>query len=195
MLSRAVIRENYRNKRLELTANELQIAASKLKQQLLQNYDVINAQLIAAYLAYNNEIDPLPWLQKIYHTKSCYLPIINPSLKQMMFAKFTSDSPLKMNQYGILEPAADNQVLIAPQDLDIVLLPLVAFDMQGNRIGMGAGYYDKTFAFLNQKNVLRKPKLIGLAYEFQKVNKIQAEPWDVPLDGVITEQNVYTFCK
>lgn len=193
MHSRAKIREIYRAKRLTLSDRDLYLAAQQLKQQLLQQHDISTMQHIAAYLAYNNEINPLPWLQEVYQTKNCYLPVINPSLKQMMFARFKSDTPLKNNQYEILEPAAENQILYAPEQLEIVLLPLVAFDMQGNRIGTGAGYYDRTFAYLNKENTQRKPKLFGLAYEFQKIDNIVPENWDVALDGVITDQRVYLF--
>lgn len=193
MQSRAKIRELYRAKRLALSGHDLYQAALQLKQQLLQKHEISTVQHIAAYIAYNNEINPLSWMQEVYQTKNCYLPIINPSLKQMMFARFKSDTPFTKNQYGILEPAAENQILYAPEQLEIVLLPLVAFDRQGNRIGTGAGYYDRTFAYLNKENAQRKPKLYGLAYEFQKVDNIEPENWDVALDGVITDQNVYLF--
>lgn len=193
MLSRVNIRQTFRAQRLALTVNEIQIASSQLKQQLLRNLNLSDAKHIAAYLAYHNEIDPLPWLQEIYHKINCYLPVINPSLKTMLFARFKSDTLLKNNQYGILEPAADDQILLTPHELDIVLLPLIAFDLHGNRLGSGAGYYDKTFAFLNEKNIIKKPKLIGLAYEFQKIDEIPSESWDVPLDVVITEKNFYRF--
>jgi 5-formyltetrahydrofolate cyclo-ligase len=79
--------------------------------------------------------------------------------------------------------------------LDVILMPLVAFDGQGNRLGMGAGYYDRTLAFLRHRRHWRKPRIIGLAYEFQRMPALPAEPWDVPLDGIITEAGFYKISR
>jgi 5-formyltetrahydrofolate cyclo-ligase len=76
-----------------------------------------------------------------------------------------------------------------------MLLPLVAFDKNGNRIGMGGGFYDHTLAYLNIRKVWRKPKLIGLAHELQKVKQLQSNPWDIPLDGVVTEKEFRYYKK
>jgi len=74
--------------------------------------------------------------------------------------------------------------------LDIALVPLVAFDDYGRRLGMGGGYYDRTFAYLRHREHWRRPKLIGVAFEFQRVAELPAQPWDVPLDGIITEKGL-----
>ena len=75
-------------------------------------------------------------------------------------------------------------------DLDLVLVPLVAFDDRGNRLGMGGGYYDQTFAFLSQRQHYRRPTLLGVAYEFQRLVALPVQAWDIPLDGVATEKRV-----
>lgn len=193
MQNRVLIREMMRAKRTALSEQECLVAASNLIQNILINPDIEKAQHIAAYLAYNNEIDPLSWIKKCYQTKNFYLPVINSQSKQMQFALYKANSVLKPNQYGILEPADENQLNYPAHELDVVLVPLVAFDLKGNRLGTGAGYYDRTFAFLNKPNKLTKPKLIGLAYEFQKSDSIDHAPWDVLLDGVITDYNIYQF--
>jgi 5-formyltetrahydrofolate cyclo-ligase len=77
------------------------------------------------------------------------------------------------------------------RELDLILLPLVAFDESGQRLGMGGGFFDRSLAFLAWRQHWRKPHLIGLAYDFQKVAALPREPWDVPLDAVVTDQNVY----
>ena len=77
------------------------------------------------------------------------------------------------------------------RQLDVVIAPLVAFDESLNRLGMGGGYYDRTFAFRKRARVLRRPVLIGVAYSFQRVDRLQPENWDVPLDVVITEKESY----
>ena len=93
------------------------------------------------------------------------------------------------NFFGLLEPEPTAPV-IAPQDLSCVFMPLVAFDDKGNRLGMGKGYYDRTFAFVNDKSA-KGPELIGLAHECQRVENLEAADWDVPLGGIITGQQFY----
>ena len=75
--------------------------------------------------------------------------------------------------------------------MDLLFLPLVAFDTHGNRMGMGGGFYDRSLAFLQQKNGLKKPVLAGLAHEIQKVEQLLTQNWDIPLDFVITEKQLY----
>lgn len=78
------------------------------------------------------------------------------------------------------------------EDLDIVITPLAAFDLQGHRLGTGGGYYDRTFAFL-QKNTVKKPKIIGLAYAEQQAELLPHDQWDIDLDGVVTEKGIVWF--
>ena len=77
--------------------------------------------------------------------------------------------------------------------LDLVLVPLVGFDDQGTRLGMGGGFYDRSFATRLFRRYWRKPRLIGVAYELQRVAHLDRQPWDVALDGVVTEQRLYLF--
>ena len=113
--------------------------------------------------------------------------------KKLLFGQLLPDSKLKKNYFGIPEPCVtrDNQVSV--DLLDMVFVPLVAFDLNGFRIGMGSGYYDRTF---EKKLAIKDPKcpvLIGLAYEFQKQECLNHQPWDVPLDMVVTELKTYKF--
>lgn len=106
------------------------------------------------------------------------------------FYAYHSGDPLIENQYGIGEPDIKKQTHIDAEKLDLVLMPLVAFDENGNRVGRGAGFYDRTFSFkIGSKR--KTPLLVGLAYEFQKINVITAADWDVALDLVVTEQKIY----
>ena len=77
------------------------------------------------------------------------------------------------------------------RELDLILAPLVGFDTHGNRLGMGGGYYDRTFAYLKHRLHWQKPRLIGLAYELQRVADLANHAWDVPLQSVVTEQHIY----
>jgi 5-formyltetrahydrofolate cyclo-ligase len=121
--------------------------------------------------------------------KNCYLPILSKT-STLEFALYDGHTVLKHNRYRILEPETS---LYFPSDqLDLVLMPLVGFDLQGHRLGMGGGYYDRTFKFL-QDNTIRKPFMLGLAYELQKMEQIPVDPWDISMDGVLTEEQLYLF--
>ncbi len=108
----------------------------------------------------------------------------------LLFASVTVQTRYADNRYGIKEPLVKSADIIGAERLDLVLMPLVAFDESGNRIGMGGGFYDRTFAF-KQSRSEKKPYLIGIAHEIQKVDAIAAEHWDVPLTMVVTDKQVY----
>jgi 5-formyltetrahydrofolate cyclo-ligase len=110
---------------------------------------------------------------------------------RMRFAELDLGARLGTNFFGILEP--DPSRLIDPRQLDLVLTPLVAFDDDGVRIGVGRGYYDRCFRFLRARRTWRRPKLLGVAYELQHLAVIPPEPWDVPLWGAVTEARVRRF--
>ena len=103
---------------------------------------------------------------------------------------YAADSTLQRDYFGIPEPIVRPRYQLRARDLDCVLLPLVAFDAQGFRLGMGGGYYDSSFAFLGQPPQRSKPRLIGLAYGFQYIQQLPRDPWDITLDGVVTEQGL-----
>lgn len=118
----------------------------------------------------------------------CYLPVLLPD-KTLAFRRYQGETGLQTNFFGLLEPGPDSPA-IAPADLTTVFLPLVAFDASGNRLGMGGGYYDRTFAFTRQTGA-HGPRLVGLAHECQRVGKLEAADWDVPLGGIITDRHYY----
>ncbi|MDH5514996.1 MAG: 5-formyltetrahydrofolate cyclo-ligase, partial [Gammaproteobacteria bacterium] len=134
---------------------------------------------------------PLPLMQHLWTLgKKIYLPVLVPfSDNRLWFAHFVPGDRLVYNRYGIPEPASRN--LIKPTALDLVLTPLVAFDVHGHRIGMGGGYYDRRFAFLRQRTRWRKPRMLGIAYDMQKQERILSNAWDIPMDAIVTEQALY----
>jgi 5-formyltetrahydrofolate cyclo-ligase len=194
MSNRQQLRQAIRAKRRALTQAEQQSASTQLAQHLSQNPIFLNSQRIAVYITNENEIDPLPLLQLAWQqNKTCYLPVLNPQSKnELSFIIHTADDKLILNLYKIPEPQFNLDKIIAPQQLDLVLVPLVAFDAHGNRLGMGAGYYDRTFAFLQKKQRPTKPFLLGLAYEWQKLEEIINEEWDIKLDAIATEKGIIT---
>jgi 5-formyltetrahydrofolate cyclo-ligase len=104
----------------------------------------------------------------------------------MQFARYDPDLSLARNRFGIAEPARDAPT-VAPRFLDVVLLPVVAFDAAGTRLGSGAGYYDRCFAYRNARQSWHAPLLIGVAFACQEVPALARQAWDVPLDAIVTE--------
>lgn len=176
--------------RYRLTEEERKVAAEEAADRIIASTVFHNAQHIAIYYAYRGELDTTSMIQAIWQSeKQCYLPILSSVTKGFMhFGEYHTDQQLKLNRYGIPEPNCDIDLCILPQELDLVILPLLAFDAAGNRLGTGAGYYDRTFAFRKSTGAVKKPLLCGYAYSFQELENIHAESWDVPLDYVVTER-------
>jgi 5-formyltetrahydrofolate cyclo-ligase len=138
-------------------------------------------------------MDPRPLMNYLWALgRSLYLPVlVGLHERRLWFSAYTPGDALVCNRYGIPEPARVHGRRIKTTALDLVLMPLVAFDATGHRLGMGGGYYDQCFGFLNRRTCWRKPRLVGLAYEFQQLPFIKPEPWDVALDAIATERHVY----
>lgn len=187
------LRRQIRAQRRQLHESERRAAAHAVARRVVGLRLFASAQRIAAYLAFDGELDPTPLLERAWAMgKQIYLPVLtgNPPV-HLLFALYHADMPMAPNHFGIPEPQVPTGDLLPPQQLDLVLVPLVAFDAQGTRLGMGGGFYDRTFAFLNTPGHLHKPRLLGLAYELQKQTALERQPWDVALDGVATEAALY----
>lgn len=147
---------------------------------------------IALYFAAPAEADVTDLFEAAFGTgRSVYVPVVGRS-GRMRFVRLLPGTPLVRNRYGIWEPARRTQSISA-RHLDLVITPLVAFDDTGNRIGMGAGYYDRCFSFLRHRREWMHPKLLGAAFECQRAPCIAAETWDIPLFAVATEQAMHRF--
>lgn len=145
------------------------------------------AQHIAWYMPVQGEVDLSSlWTLALADQKSCYFPAIKPD-GALIFLPSNDQTELLLNRYQILEPLVEIQYAKAPRDLDIVFLPVVAFDEDCTRLGMGKGFYDKTLA--DHADTC----LIGVAYEWQKQPHLPKDPWDIPVDMLITEEQVYTL--
>lgn len=141
---------------------------------------------LALYMASTEELDVGELLERACRRKRVvYLPVIIGRRKPLTFRRATRR--WATNRYGIREPARGEPVCQA-RFLSVVVMPLVAFDAQGHRLGMGGGYYDRTMAFRRLRCAWRRPLLIGAAYACQEVTQLQAMAWDVPLDAVVTEK-------
>ena len=191
---RQKLRQYCQQQRHELSPDERLFAANAVTKLFVKTPLFTTSQKFAFYIANKGEIDPHPILQFALDAgKQCYLPVLHLNKPgHLNYVAYQNADLLKKNKFGIQEPHETADNVIEPSHLDLVFVPLVAFDKQGNRLGMGKGYYDKTFEFrLNESQ--KKPLLIGLAYEFQRVDVIEQKEWDVPLDAVITEKQIFTW--
>jgi 5-formyltetrahydrofolate cyclo-ligase len=190
--SRDTLRRQLRLARRALSPHTRSLAAEQTACYLAQQPLFYRSRRIACYVANDGEIDPLPVLLRAWRMdKVCYLPVIRPSAdRRMWFAPYREGDALALNTYGIAEPVYASERLLPPWALDLILTPLVAFDVWGHRLGMGGGYYDRTFAYLRRRRYWHKPRLVGLAFAFQQVEELPQRPWDVPLQAVATDQGV-----
>ncbi len=156
-----------------------------------------SSQHIAFYIAQKGEMNPDPLRQlATQQGKTCYLPALAGSQhNELVLVRYTAKDPLPLNRYRIPEPEQDPLKIIEPSKLDLVIVPLVAYDLYGSRLGMGLGFYDRTFAFLNHTKRPHHPLLIGLAYTFQQEDHLPRADWDVPLDWIATETNLIDINK
>jgi 5-formyltetrahydrofolate cyclo-ligase len=189
LTTQAIIRQQARRKRARLTDAEKAEASRQAIHHLKRSAIFHRSQTVACYLPTNNELDCTEIIDAIWAMKkSCFLPVLAPTGgNHLWFAPFGPNTVLMSNRYGIFQPATRHRACVNLRAIDLVLMPLVAFDREGNRIGMGGGYYDRTFAFLQPRKHWRKPRLFGMAYACQQVETIPGNPWDVPLDGIVTE--------
>lgn len=194
MDKRQQIRQQMREQRRTLNEAEQQHRALQLSANLVQSRLFNNSQHIALYLSNDGEIDPCWLIEAAWQRgKQCYLPVLGlrPG-NRLWFIPYHPETKLINNRFGIPEPVhARRQRMLKPQSLDLILMPLVAFDQHGNRLGMGGGFYDRTLSFLRYRHSWRKPRLIGLAYEFQRVDQLPQQSWDIPLDAIATEDKTY----
>ena len=148
---------------------------------------------IAVYLRHGSEADPsaLITLARQRHCK-VYVPVIrNYRRREMVFVRYDDAAPLRRNRFGIFEPTQGVTRRSAVGGLDLVFLPLLAVDPHGSRLGSGLGFYDRALHHLRTGRGWRRPALIGVAYEFQRVDHLEPERWDIPLDALITERDFY----
>lgn len=196
LLPRPQLRRLLRKARRSLTPGEQRQAAKGLFRQLAQDPHFRRAKHISLYLPTDGEIDPRLLLREAQRRgKATYLPVLSawPRTK-MVFQRIRPGEQLRRNRFRILEPKVNTARQRKVWALDLVLLPLVGFDEEGGRLGMGGGFYDRSLAYLARRKNWRKPKLLGLAHECQKVARLDQASWDVPLHGTVTDQRWY-FAK
>ena len=190
--TRRRLRERMRRARVALpTADRIRATAS-LAERLSELPELATDERVAGYWASDGELPLAAVLPPLLARGATYhLPVVPAKLrKPLWFAPWRTGVPVRANRFGIPEPADAERTIVAAESLELVLVPLVAFDRRGHRLGMGGGFYDATFAFLAQGERPREPLLVGIAYSFQELDEIAPEAHDVHLDYVCTEREL-----
>jgi 5-formyltetrahydrofolate cyclo-ligase len=184
------LRQRNRKLRAQLETEQLAVAANALAERILSLDEYRQAQHVGAYFAVNGEIGLMPVIDHaLTQGKNVYLP--NLDRQALRFSPFFHAQKMRINKFRLPEPDVGEAEMLMPEELDLVLAPLVVFDSERNRIGMGGGFYDRSFAFRKCPEN-KKPMLIGVAHELQKVERIVPQEWDVRLDMIVTDQAVYS---
>jgi 5-formyltetrahydrofolate cyclo-ligase len=184
--SRRALREAMRARRQALTP-AVRMQAAEAVARHFSSADLASGY-VAGYWAMGGEL-PLHVLQlRLRPDQLWCLPCLADD-GGLHFAPWRPGDPLVSNRFGIPEPDLSPDAWLAPAEMAVVLLPLVAFSAAGVRLGMGGGYYDRAFAF--RRGAEPPPRLLGVGYDVQRADGLQAEPWDVPLDAVLTESGLH----
>lgn len=191
-MTRTQLRRLMRERRRALSPAERRRSSVRLTRRIQCFRIFRNSQRLALYLPNDGEMDlTLLILRATQRRKRCYLPTLCPLGKRVLwFAPYRLGNPLRLGRLHIPEPIFSRAERVRARNLDLILVPVVAFDAKGNRLGMGGGYYDQTLAFLSSRRSWRKPRIVGVAYDFQQITALKPRPWDVPLDAIITETRV-----
>ncbi|MBK2124300.1 5-formyltetrahydrofolate cyclo-ligase [Fangia hongkongensis] len=161
-----------------------------LLEQFKRAFPTIKQLNIASYKPSWEEISPLKIDSYLSNDNTLHYPIIHPyRARHLWFAEDTQK--WRHNRFGLLEPIINIKNIIAPWELDLVITPLVGFDRHKNRLGMGGGFYDSSFAFLTHKEIFpKKPLMVGIAFDEQALDYIEIRPWDIKMDIIITPSQI-----
>lgn len=176
-MDKAELRKQMIKARLDLDSITYTAKSNFIINKLKSNPAFIKAKTIGIYVSFNQEVDTIALITEMLGKKNICVPKIEG--KEMNFYLIDSLQKLKANRMGILEP--DNKKLVLSDQIDLMIVPLVGYDKNNNRLGYGGGYYDRYLKNYNQTT-------IGLAFSFQMVDCLPVEPFDLPIDVIINEK-------
>lgn len=197
---KTALRKQLRARRAAVTVAERHAAGRQLARLALRHRLLARGRRIGFYMPSKHEIDVLPLLRAALRMgMSCFMPVVPARGRKLWFTRLgcqekSLDRPPAAwlnnhwvkNRYGIPEYLPRGVRRVRSRQLDLLFMPLLGFDSQGWRIGMGGGYYDASLAHLRESK-WRRPHLIGVAFSVQEIDNAPNDPWDVPLDGILTE--------
>jgi 5-formyltetrahydrofolate cyclo-ligase len=191
-MNKKEIRKIYQLKRESLAVKDLELRSRVIADKFFSSFNLSNIRSVHIYLPIKDKKEINTWLvieklRKDYPQIKIIISRSNPSLGTMENFLFTEETILNVNKWGIPEPLSGERCV--NETIDLVFVPLLAFDKKGNRVGYGKGYYDR-FLTECKRDVMK----VGLSLE-EPVKKIDVELFDVPLTHCITPLNVYSFKK
>ncbi len=190
-VDRTALRRELRARRRALTAAE-RIAAAEALADRLRALPFLPAEGYAAgYWAMDGEIGLHAWQVRLPAGLVYCLPVLRGD-DTLGFAPWRAGDPLVTNRFGIPEPDIDPASSLDPAAMSLVVMPLVGFDGHGHRLGMGGGWYDRSFAF--RRTASAPPWLVGAGFATQQVQALDAQDWDVPVDAICTERETLLPC-
>ena len=180
------LRKNALRARRDMSTESRASASRIICQRVRDSREFYSSKSLACYLPMDDEVDTREIIECAWRAnKRVFVPILR-NTSEMLFCQIEPESELEKNYFGLWEPARG--ILIEPRQLDLVVTPTVAFDMHRNRIGMGGGYYDRCFSFLRHRKKWIRPKLLGIAFQCQQVEKITPNRWDIRLSRIVTDK-------
>jgi 5-formyltetrahydrofolate cyclo-ligase len=189
-MNRRELRQQLDSQRRLITPADARLAGLRASRRAWALPLLQRAKRIAAYYPMGGELDCLALITEAWaRGREVYLPVLHGA--RLRFRPYTAVSRMVLNRFRIPEPVGGKE--LPPTALDVAITPLVAFDLNGNRLGMGGGFYDRSFRFLQQRKLWHHPRLVGFAYDMQCVTNIDSYAWDVPLDVAVTESANYVF--
>lgn len=190
---KSALRRQLKAQRAAVKSDVRRLASKNALRIALRHGLLLRARRIGFYLPCGAEFDLRPLMnQALWMKRTCCLPVVPAARGRVLhFARLNGHNVMTLNRYGIPEPS-DARPLRA-QQLDVLFVPLVGFDGHGHRLGMGGGYYDATLAYRKRHRLWKKPLLIGVGFECQRVTRLPHDPWDAPLDAVLTERQLVFF--
>ena len=188
------LRKTLKQKRASQAPALQKLRSRQAIEQLCQSRQFRAARHIALYIPVRGEADPTTLKQCAHPRQQFYLPVLAPCPSQgLIFVRWDKQTRFRPNRFRIPEPVLRSSQIRRPSALDLVIVPLVGFDERGTRLGMGGGYYDRSFAFRRRNKSHKLPFLMGFSYSFQQTSPLERHWWDVPLDAVCTEQQIRVF--
>jgi len=208
---RNTLRQTFRERRQRLSQTEQSTAALQLIEQCIKHnifartllpkphlghdIDAPTPLKVAIYKTNDGELDTQALIEYLWQQNiQVFLPVLHPfSDGHLLFLEYTSNSAMRANGFGILEPRLECQKVCPVKQLDVMFTPLVAFDDRGNRLGMGGGFYDRTLVSFSKNTADQKTKVIGIAHDIQKTLTLPVQAWDIPLPHILTPSRFYNF--
>lgn len=185
-MSKKSIRNIILSKRKTMSENEVISKSNRIIKTFMDSDFYKSSKVIMTYVDFRNEVKTNDLIIQSLPYKRIIVPKTVPETKELILSELKDfELDLDIGEYGVLEPSKDSIRVVSHDIIDLILVPGSVFDVKGNRIGYGAGYYDRFFSKLD-KSI---PK-IALAYDFQIVDKLTPDNYDVPMDYIITESRI-----